>query len=242
MQAAQLSRGAGALSRWALALAAALCSGAALSQQVAGTVQNLSGTLSAQRADGSVALLSERSQVRAGDVLETQRESYALIRFADGGQVTMRPGTQLRLDTFGFDERDPARDGFAMSLLKGGFRAVTGLIGRRSRDAYRVTTATATVGIRGTDFNVIYVAPPGTPDLPPPGVYVSVAEGLVAFFAGGVEQPIGPGQTGFSVSFDKPPVLIPPPPNLPRIEPPPSFGAGGGSSINAGGSMDCTIQ
>lgn len=223
----------------ALLAAALFAPLAALAQ---GIVQHLSGTLSVQKADGSVRLLSEKSRVEPGDVLSTERDSYAQLRFADGGQVTMRPNTQVRLDSFAFSDKEPERDSFAMSLLKGGFRAVTGLIGRRTRDSYRVHTATATVGIRGTDFNAIYIAPPGAPGLPPPGVYVSVAEGVVAFFAGGVEQLIGAGQTGFSVSFDRPPVLIPPPPNLPTISPPPSFGQAAFSTINAGASMDCTIQ
>jgi hypothetical protein len=37
-------------------------------------------------------------------------------------------------------------------LLKGGFRAVSGLIGHVERNEYRVTTAVATIGIRGTDY------------------------------------------------------------------------------------------
>jgi hypothetical protein len=239
MQAAYMTRFAGAL--LAVALAAPL---AALAQA---TVQHLSGTLSVQKADGSVRLLSERSQVQQGDVLSTERDSYAQLRFADGGQVTMRPNTQVRLDTFGFDEKEPQRDNFAMSLLKGGMRAVTGLIGRRTKDTYRVQTATATVGIRGTDYSAIYIAPPAAgaapdPNLPPPGVYVTVAEGLVVFVAGGFEQLVGAGQTGFSSSLDVRPSLIPPPPNLPTVTPPPSFNQAGSSVINAGASMDCTIQ
>jgi hypothetical protein len=35
-------------------------------------------------------------------------------------------------------------------------RAITGLIGKRNRDNYKVTTTTATIGIRGSGFNVGY--------------------------------------------------------------------------------------
>jgi hypothetical protein len=231
----QMSRAASALLLLAAALAAPL---AALAQ---GTVQHLSGTLSVQRPDGTVRLLSERSQVQAGDVLATERGSYAQVRFADGGQITMRPNTQVRLDSFAYDEKEPQRDNFAMSLLKGGFRAVTGLIGRRSKDTYRVHTATATVGIRGTDYNAIYIAPPGSPDLPA-GVYVAVKDGVVAFFAGGVELLVSAGQTSFSVSFAQVPVLIPPPPGLPKMDAPASFDRETLSTINAGGDMDCVIN
>jgi hypothetical protein len=37
-------------------------------------------------------------------------------------------------------------------LLKGGFRAVSGLIGRVNHDDYEVATPVATIGIRGTDY------------------------------------------------------------------------------------------
>ena len=37
------------------------------------------------------------------------------------------------------------------SLLKGGFRAITGLIGKTRKDDYSIQTSVATIGIRGTD-------------------------------------------------------------------------------------------
>lgn len=39
-------------------------------------------------------------------------------------------------------------------LLKGGFRAVSGAIGKATREEYRVSTPVATIGIRGTDYEV----------------------------------------------------------------------------------------
>ncbi|HEY1076206.1 MAG TPA: hypothetical protein VGE51_05915 [Fontimonas sp.] len=41
-------------------------------------------------------------------------------------------------------------------LLKGGFRAVSGLIGKADPAEYRVNTPVATIGIRGTDYWVVY--------------------------------------------------------------------------------------
>jgi len=40
-------------------------------------------------------------------------------------------------------------------LLKGGFRAVSGLIGKVDRNEYRISTPVATIGIRGTDYLLI---------------------------------------------------------------------------------------
>lgn len=41
------------------------------------------------------------------------------------------------------------------SLLKGGFRTVSGLIGKINHDEYQVATPVATIGIRGTDYLVV---------------------------------------------------------------------------------------
>src|ERR1700704_4951027 len=186
----------------ALAASAPLAPLFALAQ---GTVQNLSGTLSVQRPDGSVRALAERSSVFIGDVISTERDSYAQLRFTDGGQVTLRPNTQVKIETYAYEEGRPDRDNFAMQLFKGGLRSLTGLIGKRSnnRNAYRMVTSTATIGIRGTDYTAIQIAAPPSGEKPPPnslapGVYVTVADGAIAFIAGGVEQLVGVGQAAFS--------------------------------------------
>lgn len=43
-----------------------------------------------------------------------------------------------------------------LRLLKGGFRAVSGLIGKADPAEYRINTPVATIGIRGTDYWVVY--------------------------------------------------------------------------------------
>jgi hypothetical protein len=215
-----------------------------------GTVQYLSGTLSAQKPDGTVRVLAERSTIAVGETITTQRDSYAQLRFSDGGQVTLRPETQVRIESYAYDEGRPERDSFAMQLFKGGLRSLTGLIGKRNnnRNAYRMVTSTATIGIRGTDYTAIDVPPPPAGQKPPagslaPGVYVTVTDGAVAFISGGVEQLVGVGQAAFSSSFNLPPQLIPPPPNLPQITPPPSFGQSfKPTAINAGNTMECVVQ
>jgi hypothetical protein len=231
----------------ALAAAALLAPLLAFAQA---TVQYLSGTLSVQRPDGSVRALAERSEVFVGDVISTERDSYAQLRFTDGGQVTLRPSTQVKIEAYGYDEVRPERDNFAMQLFKGGLRSLTGLIGKRTtnRNAYRMVTSTATIGIRGTDYSAIDIPapPPGQSahsNLPPPGVYVTVADGQIALISGGVEQLVSIGQVGFSSNVNLPPRLVPPPPNLPQVTPPPSFGQTlKTSSINSGSSMECVVQ
>jgi len=197
----------------ALAAAALLAPLLAFAQA---TVQHLSGTLSVQRPDGSVRALAERSDVFVGDVISTERDSYAQLRFTDGGQVTLRPSTQVKIDAYGYDEGRPERDNFAMQLFRGGLRSLTGLIGKRTtnRSAYRMVTSTATIGIAAPDYSAIDIPAPAPgqsapPNLPPPGVYVTVADGQIALVSGGVEQLVGVGQVGFSSNVNLPPGLVP---------------------------------
>ena len=214
-----------------------------------GTVQYLSGTLSAQRPDGAVRVLAERSSIAVGEVITTQRDSYAQLRFSDGGQVTLRPETQVRIESYAYEEGRPERDNFAMQLFKGGLRSLTGLIGKRgnNRNAYRMVTSTATIGIRGTDYTAIDIPapPPGQkpPTGLPPGVYVSVSDGAVVMISGGAVLPIAAGQFGYSGNINQPPKIILPPANLPQVTPPPSFGQGfKPTSVNAGNTMECIVQ
>lgn len=122
----------------------AAVSGSALAAS-AGTVTNLSGTLSVQKPDGTVRILSQKSEIQPGDTLNIQRDSYAQIKFGDGAQVTLKPSTTVKIDSFQFSEQEPQKDSFLYSMLKGGLRSVTGLVGKRgNQDAYRMQTATAT--------------------------------------------------------------------------------------------------
>lgn len=207
-----------------------------------GQVQHLSGTLHVQRADGSIRILSEKSQVLTGDIVSTERDSYAQIKMTDGGQITLRPNTQLRIEGYQFSEKEPEKDNFVFALLKGGLRAVTGLIGKRvNRDAYKLRTATATVGIRGTDFNAIEVPPGAGGDAPPAGVYIVVTDGIVVIGAGGTDLLATAGQTVHAPDINLPAAIVPPPPNLPDISPPASFGSDNPTAINGGQGSACAI-
>lgn len=122
----------------------------------AATVTHLSGTLAVLKADGSSRILAQKSSVESGDTLSTEKDSFVRLKFTDGGEVVLRPNTVFKVDAYRFDEAKPKEDGFFVSLLKGGARFVTGLVGKRaSRNDYKVKTVASTIGIRGTDYGVL---------------------------------------------------------------------------------------
>lgn len=121
--------------------------------EVSGKVGYMSGALVAQRTDGTVKVMAPKSEVLEGDLLVTAKDSYAQVLMNDGTRMTLRPNSNLKIETYQFRQDAPKADNAVFRLLKGGFRTVTGLIGKRGNpDAYKLRAATATIGIRGTDF------------------------------------------------------------------------------------------
>lgn len=129
---------------------------AGASAQHAGEVVYLSGTLSARAADGETRLLAVSSRFDNGDVLRTHEQSFARLKFIDDTQLALRPDTTLEVSQVSFDPAEPAADGVAVNLLKGGLRAVSGAIGARNPDRVRYETPAGGIGIRGTHFGALY--------------------------------------------------------------------------------------
>src|SRR5882762_4497602 len=93
--------------------------------------------------------------VQSGDTIRVGPASNAQIRMTDESIVGLRPGTVFRIDAYEYSGQAEPRSIF--SLLKGGFRTVTGAIGRlHNRERYAVRTPTATIGIRGTHYTVVH--------------------------------------------------------------------------------------
>ncbi|RZI40693.1 iron dicitrate transport regulator FecR [Herbaspirillum sp. HC18] len=183
-------------------MASLLLAAGSWAAQVVGTVTNLSGPLLAKKPDGSAKVLSVKSGVEQGDTLISEKDTYARIKFIDNSEITLRPGTQMKIDDFSFDEDKPEKDNAAFGLVKGGLRAVTGTLGKRNKDKWGMNTPTATIGIRGTTFIAQYVPPPpsggGTPpDGKLPGSGVPLAppgsgNASIGKAPGGSAPPSGP--------------------------------------------------
>lgn len=185
---------------------------ASAQQKGAGYVSNLSGPLFVVKSDGSRRVLSTQSVVSAGDMLVTEDKTYARVRFSDTSEVTLRPGTQFQIEAYSFDRDAPEKDNIAFRMFRGALRTVTGLIGHRSgADAYKLSTDSATIGIRGTIFGVT-VCLPGTCGSLAPGTYVNVIDGRVA-----IAPPVVPVITVPGAPAAAPPAA---PPGAPPAAPP----------------------
>ncbi len=114
------------------------------------------GTVQAVAAGGAQRPLSKGAEISAGETIRTGDDGRAQLRFADGALMSLQPRTEFRIDAYTYASKGEGEDKGFFNLLKGGLRTITGLIGRSNRDAYRVTTQVATIGIRGTEYSAGY--------------------------------------------------------------------------------------
>lgn len=133
----------------ALAVSAAFPS-SVLAAEVA-RVQFSAGQVNATGTDGRVRTLARGADINEGDTVNTE-QGRVQLKFNDGALVSLQPRTAFRIDEYAYrGVPDGTEKGF-FSLLRGGLRTITGLIGRQNNDSYRVRTQTATIGIRGTEY------------------------------------------------------------------------------------------
>ena len=144
----------GRLSAWVIGLWLLLAQ-AAFAQEFAAELRSATGTVFAQPQGGQVRLVQQGAKFKVGDTVGTEKGAFALVVFADGSRVALRPESALAIKAFAYKPEDPAQDQMSVQLLKGWLRNVSGQIGKRgSQDAFDMKAADTTIGIRGTDFAV----------------------------------------------------------------------------------------
>ena len=175
---------------------------------VAGKVNFAWGDVSVSGPGGQSRALRRGEAVQAGDTINTGR-GRAQIRFKDGAKVSLQPNTEFRVDEYNYEGKEDGKERSFFSLLKGGLRAISGLIGHRNKDTFRVNTPVATIGIRGTEFLAQVDG----------GLLVSVGDGSIYMRNDAGELILLAGQSGAADGPDSAPHLTGQPPILPP-EPP----------------------
>ena len=117
-----------------------------------GIVKTLQGQVLIERG-------ASQLQAKVGDPV--QERDRVIVRSNSSVGISMRdetllgigPNSTMVIDRYAYDP--VTREGqVETSILKGTLRYVTGLIGKTNPKAVKVTTANATIGVRGTEFVV----------------------------------------------------------------------------------------
>jgi len=101
--------------------------------------------------------VSNNEIIVSDTVITTVDNSAALLKFEDGQIVTMQSNSTFRVREYRYDASKAENSSIIFSMIKGGMRFVTGLIGQQRKQAFRLLTPNATLGIRGTEFMVAMV-------------------------------------------------------------------------------------
>lgn len=186
---------------------------AAVPAAATGTATPVEKTIEINRAakvvlvEGDVAAYSTTKQKRKlavgdtiseGDSIVTGKDGELHLDMEDGGYMSVRPNTKMRIAKYQAKGED--NDTAVFRLIEGSLRSVTGWIGKFNRSQYLVRTPNATVGIRGTDHEP-FVIPAGS-TLGEPGTYDKVNEGGSFIQTPAGRADVAPNQSGF-VPHDK---------------------------------------
>lgn len=118
----------------------------------AGRIKVVAGDAVVVRSGGTVQA-SNGLAVYPSDSLRTGKDGRVGITLSDDTQVSIGPGSEVRLDTFVYD---PGQGQLALVLkfIRGTAAYVSGQIAKLAPDAVRLETPAAIVGVRGTTLAV----------------------------------------------------------------------------------------
>ena len=141
--------------------------------------------------------------VNEGDVLTSSKQGEIHLKMQDTGFIVVRPSTQFEIVAYKADGGDD--DKGVLKLIAGGIRSISGWMGKFNQRSYVVKTATATIGIRGTDHETRYI-PEGSTE-GEPGTYDRVYAGETVIETPQGETTVSPNQAGFQPNRGKPRLL-----------------------------------
>lgn len=191
-----------------------LVSSPALAEPV-GKLLVVAGQVVAKRGGQDIPLASGAS-VEKGDLIVSADKSNAQLRMTDGAIIAIRPNTALNINDYVFKESEGTGKA-AFELLRGGFRTVTGIIGKAQPENYRVQTPTSTIGIRGTHYSVRHCAndcqnPDGTPARN--GTFGRVFDGTIFVENAGGTRDVSKDESFYVENEQAAPQLLIAPPDL----------------------------
>jgi len=103
---------------------------------------------------GEDRVLQRKSLIYKGDKLVTMKGGKAQVKLTEGSIISMRGDTVYRIDEYRLEDVGAKKAAISSSLLKGGLRSLSGRLSKRFPNSFKVKTPVATIGIRGTHYNL----------------------------------------------------------------------------------------
>lgn len=155
--------------------------------------------------------LAESDMLYLGDTVSTGNSGLVGLLFTDGSRVVIPANASFKLVDYRYSTQNADSNNMLVKLLKGSARIVTGLIGKHNPRSVNYQTNTATIGIRGTDFDMACVSSGSadenntmaTSSVPPTtecdqALVTSVRSGAVEMDSGKGTQRVESGKSGYT--------------------------------------------
>jgi hypothetical protein len=144
--------------------------------------------------------VTDNEIIVSNTLVNTGDDSAALLKFEDGQVVTMQSNSTFLVREYRYDAKKIENSNIVFSMLKGGMRFATGLIGKLRRQAFRLSTPNSTIGIRGTEFMVT---------MADKSMYGQVLKGKITMTNAAGQKVVGAGQSAVVASSAALATLVP---------------------------------
>jgi hypothetical protein len=155
--------------------------------QGAAVVTSATGSTLVQTGSGTPRVLRVGDQVVQGDTISTGRASSVVLKFDDGEVTALTQNSRMTITSYQYEPASQ-KGNMLLSLVTGGMRAITGLLGRNMPERVAYRAATTTIGIRGTDVSI------GTDGT---NVVISVTDGEIVVTFNGVDHRLKAGDKAY---------------------------------------------
>lgn len=146
---------------------------------------DLRGDVQVKNAAGATRIASVNEAVLPGESVITGPNSQVVLKFEDGHVVALKDGTDFVVRSYRYEAAAPEQNSMLLTLVKGGLRSLTGMLGRANKQSFELRTPTATIGIRGSDWMAAMQAN---------NLYTGVNSGGIVVNNAANSLPINPGQ------------------------------------------------
>jgi hypothetical protein len=164
---------------------------AASARMAGGHIYLVNGDVFVAQGNNPAHRVTNNEAIVSNTLVNTGKNSSALLRFDDGEVVTMQSNSTFRVREYRYDAKKIEDSNIVFSMLKGGMRFITGLIGQRNKQAFRLSAPNATIGIRGTEFMVA---------MADKSMYSQVLTGKITMTNAAGMQVVGAGQSAVVTS------------------------------------------
>jgi len=183
------------------------CSGSAISKESVGKAKLVIGKAMITSAKGKTVRLRRGNLIYQGDIIKTSKRGQTQLIMVDGTSISVRPDSKFQIEEF-VSTGDVKKDKTYYKLLNGGFRSVTGEIGKKNKASFRLSTPVATMGIRGTDFTGRYCNKNCKGSGGKDGLFVDVINGGISMSNDGGTFDLDPDTNGHVESASQAPAEI----------------------------------